>query len=100
MILIYIPCKNNKEAEKISRFLLENKLIVCVNLFPIKSLYNWKGKVKSSKEIVILAKTNQKNFSSCVKEVKKLHSYKIPCIIKLDAKVNNGYFNWAEREMK
>ncbi|MEK6910963.1 MAG: divalent-cation tolerance protein CutA [Nanoarchaeota archaeon] len=99
MILIYCPCKNNKEADKISRHLLKMKLIACSNLFPIKSLYNWKGKIKNSKEIVMLAKTNNKNFVGCVKEIKKLHSYEIPCIIKLDVKSNREYFNWVENEL-
>lgn len=99
MILIYVPCKNEKEANNISRYLLKMKFIACANIFPIKSLYNWKGKIKNSKEIVMLAKTNQKNFSDCVKGIKKLHSYEVPCIIKLDVKTNKEYFDWSEKEL-
>lgn len=97
MILLYVPCKDKNEAEKISRHLLKSKLIACANIFPIQSLYNWKNKVKNSKEIVMLAKTNQNNFSVCVKEIKKMHSYDTPCIIKLDVKANKEYFDWAEK---
>ncbi|MBU1850365.1 MAG: divalent cation tolerance protein CutA, partial [Nanoarchaeota archaeon] len=30
------------------------------------------------------------------KEIKKLHSYEIPAIIKMTAKVNEEYLEWAE----
>ena len=99
MILIYVPCKNRNESERISKFLLRNKLIACANIFPINSLYNLKGKIKKVNEIIMIAKTNNKNFSDCVKEIKRLHSYEVPCIIKLEGKSNKEYFDWVEKEL-
>ena len=45
MAFVYITCKDKKEARKISRFLLEKKLIACANIFPIESMYRWEGKM-------------------------------------------------------
>ena len=98
MILIYITCKDEQEAVKITKHLLRKKLIACNNFFPIKSMYWWKGKIEKDNEIVLLAKTTEDKYDSVVKEVKKIHSYDIPCIMKLKADCNKEYDNWIKEE--
>ena len=49
---------------------------------------------------MLLAKTNEKNFKKVESEVKKIHSYEIPCIMRLDAKANKEYEKWVNRELK
>ena len=100
MTLAYIICKDAVEAEKISMRLLKKKLIACANIFPIRSMYCWKKKIVNEAENVIIAKTNDKNFDKVVSEVKKMHSYKIPCILKINAEANKEYGDWVEKEMK
>ena len=100
MTLIYITCKDEEEAEKISMRLLKKRLIACANMFPIKSMYRWKGKIENQKEVVILAKTLEKNFSKIKREVSMLHSYKIPCILKIDAAANESYGDWVKEAVK
>ena len=96
MTLVYITCKDKKEAEKVSLHLLRERLIACANIFPIKSLYWWKGKIENAKEIVILAKTLEKNYEKIKLEVAKLHSYQVPCILKIDAEANKSYDKWVK----
>jgi len=50
MTLVYITCRDEKEAVKISRHLLNKRLIACSNIHPIRSLYWWKGKIQDGKE--------------------------------------------------
>ena len=100
MTLAYIICKDAIEAEKISMRLLKKRLIACANIFPIRSMYRWKKIIVNEAENVIIAKTDEKHFGKVVSEVKKMHSYKIPCILKLDSVANNDYSKWAEKEMK
>ena len=100
MTLVYITCKDQKEAERISLYLLKKRLIACANIFPIKSMYWWNNKIVNDNEIVIIAKTNNKNFKKLVNEIKNLHSYEIPCILKINATANKEYGKWAEQEMK
>lgn len=99
MTIAYITCKSSKEAKKISYHLLKKRIIACANIFPIKSLYWWQGKIANDNESVIIAKTNDKNFKILVKEVKKIHSYEIPCILRLDAVPNREYGDWAKKEL-
>ena len=100
MTLAYIICKDSVEAEKISMRLLKKRLIACVNIFPIRSMYRWKKKIVTEAENIIIATTNEKKFAKVVSEVKKIHSYKIPCILKLNSIANKDYDKWAEKQMK
>lgn len=99
MTLVYITCKDNEEAKKIAAYLLEKRLIACANIFPIKSMYWWEGKINDNEEVVLLGKTNDKNFEKIKQEVKKIHSYDIPCIMKLDSVTNNSYQTWVNENI-
>ena len=98
MILIYITCKDNKEAKKISKALLEKRLVACTNIHPIGSMYWWENKIQEDNEVVLLAKTGEKNYEKVKEEVQKLHSYEIPCILRIKAEANKEYNKWIEEE--
>jgi len=98
--LIYITCKNKKEARKIAAHLMKKRLIACANIFPIESMYWWKGKIESNKEAVLIAKSMPKHFDSVRKEVKRIHSYMTPCILKIGADANPEYGKWIREEVR
>ncbi|MBW2993135.1 divalent-cation tolerance protein CutA [Candidatus Woesearchaeota archaeon] len=100
MIMLYITCKNNAEAEKIARHLIGKKLAACANIFPIKSIYRWKGKIVNEKEVVLIAKSMRNKFENIKKEVKAIHSYDVPCIEMLNTKANKDYEKWIKGEIK
>jgi len=97
---VYITSSNKNEAKKIAKYLLNKKLIACANIIPIESLYWWKGKIKKSKEHVLIAKTLEKNYKKIKKEVKRIHSYKTPCITKIKVDINKEFGNWIKKEVK
>ena len=100
MILVYITNPTEAEARQIARQLLEKKLIACANIFPVNSMYWWKGKIANDRENVIIAKTSDKNFKKLENEVKKIHSYEIQCILRISATANKEYEAWANKEIK
>ncbi len=100
MALIYITCKDEKEAVKISKHLLNKRLIACSNMHPIRSMYWWNRKIQDNNEFVIIAKTKEKNYKKIKEEVSKLHSYNIPCILKIDSEANESYQKWVNKEVK
>lgn len=101
MILIYVTCKDAKEAQKISRTLLEKRLIGCANFFPINSMYWWKDSINQENEVALILKTVKEKFEDIKKEVKKIHSYDCPCVISLDVqKGNKEYLEWIKKEIK
>ena len=97
-IVVFITVDGNKEAKKISGYLVRNKLAACVNIVPkISSIYWWKGKIEKSKELLLVVKTKKAIFKKLIKEVKKLHSYTVPEIISLPITGGNkDYLNWIE----
>jgi len=99
MTLVYITCKDEKEAVKISKHLLEKKLIACSNMHPIRSMYWWEGKMVDEKEVVIMAKTLEKHYKKIKEEVSKIHSYDVPCVLKINAEANESYDKWVHEEV-
>ncbi|RJO60060.1 divalent-cation tolerance protein CutA [candidate division WS5 bacterium] len=99
MILVYITYPSKKEAEKAAGHLLKKKLVACANIFPIQSLYHWKGSLASEEEFVLLGKTKEQNYKNIKEEVSKIHSYEVPCIIKIPIEVNKEYGKWMEGEL-
>jgi len=98
MISVYITCKDKKEAKRISKHLLEKRLIACSNMFPIESMYWWNNKINEDKEIAIIAKTTKNNFDKIKKEIKNIHSYEVPCVIAWDiVEGNKDYLDWMSR---
>ena len=100
LILVYITAKDSAEARKVAANLLKKRLIACANIFPISSMYWWKGKIKGSREAVLIGKTLHKHHASIQKEVKRIHSYSMPCIIKIGAEANREFFGWLCGEVK
>ncbi len=99
LAILYITCANENQAQKIAWHLISKKLIACANMFPISSIYSWKGKVMSSKEFVLIAKTAKSNFSAVKKEVKLVHSYEVPCVVMIDAQANEEYAAWVNEQL-
>lgn len=79
---IYSTMDDIKDARRIAKLLVEEQLVACVNIIPnIESYYRWKGKTEDSKEVIIIAKTTDKNVKKTLQRIKTLHSYELPDII-------------------
>lgn len=100
MIILYVTHKDEKNARLVINHLMSKKLIACANIFPIKSVYEWKGKIVDDAEIVTLLKTSNKLHSKVESEIRKIHPYDCPCIIKIDAKANKEYEKWINDSLK
>jgi len=99
-ITIYVTHKNQAEAEKIADYLLKKKLIACATFFPIKSKFWWQGKIQRANEIVTLLTTKKQNWLKVKAEIKKLHSYQVPCIEKTEFIDNDDYEDWIKKVTK
>jgi periplasmic divalent cation tolerance protein len=100
MAFAYVSCNDSAEAERIARSLLRKKIAACANIFPVRSLYLWKGNIEEGKEAVLIMKAPEKNYQAIRKEVKALHSYEIPFIGKIAADANREYAKWMREALK
>ncbi len=98
---VYITVPSLEEAEKIARTLLEKRLAACVNIFPVKSMYWWEGKIETATEFAMIVKTRAEKFSELRDEVRKLHSYSVPCICALP--IERGlreFLDWIDESVE
>ena len=82
-VVVLVTCASRKEAERLARAVVENKLAACVNVVaaPVKSVYRWKGKIDTAEEFPLMIKTTRRKFSALEREIRRLHSYETPEII-------------------
>jgi periplasmic divalent cation tolerance protein len=102
-ILVLVTCGSPKEARRIARALVGQRLAACVSAIglPIGSTYRWQGKARSAKEFLLLIKTTKKRFEAVREVVGKLHSYEVPEIIALPiAAGSRSYLDWIAESVK
>lgn len=97
-VLVSVTFPNLSAARRTAKILLEEKLAVCLNLFPVESHYLWRGKIERAKEVLLFIKTTQKHGSRVEKEILKNHPYEVPCVEAWPLRVNVGCRKWL-REM-
>lgn len=99
-IAAYITAKDREEAERISRALLEARLVACVNLTDgMRSLYWWEGRIEEASECVLIAKSVASRQDRIIDKVKELHGYRIPCIVFLPLTGGNrDFLEWIAKE--
>ena len=101
-IVVLVTCGTEKEARKIARAVVEQRVAACANIVttPVHSIYRWKGKVESAKEFLLIIKTTQSRFPKLEAEVKRLHSYDVPEIIALPiARGSSNYLTWISESV-
>lgn len=101
-IQISTTTETKEEAQKIARYLVEQKLAACVQIScPIESTYRWKGKLETASEWLCLIKTRESFFKKVEAAIKKLHSYETPEIIATPiVKGSREYLKWLDEETK
>ncbi|OAL99724.1 MAG: cation tolerance protein [Wolbachia endosymbiont of Dactylopius coccus] len=77
--------------------MINEKLIVCVNIFPeVNSLYLWKDEIDSSCEVVAIMKSRNDQVDEIVEKIEAMHSYDQPAIAVMPIeKANKSFTNWA-----
>ena len=99
--IVYTTAGSEEEAENISKNLIEKNLAACINTFPIKSFYKWKGKTETDNEVAMIIKTRSELVKKIIKEIKKIHSYEIPAIFSISIeKGDKDFFNWINENLK
>jgi len=98
--LVYVTAKDDDEARRIGRELVEARLAAGVNIVPaVSSIYRWQGEVRDNTEAVLIAKTREALVPRLIDKVKSLHSYDCPCIVALPILDGNpAFLDWIADE--
>jgi periplasmic divalent cation tolerance protein len=99
--LVYITTGDKAEARHIGMALVESKLAACVNIIDhMNSMYRWEGKIQEDQEVILIAKTTEKNIPALKKKVKAMHSYDCPCMVCLPVAQGYGPFlEWIQKQV-
>ena len=99
--IVYVTAPTRKEAERISRTLVREKLSACVSLVPgISSRYRWQGRIEQAKEILLIIKTTPRRYSALEKRIRSLHSYSVPEILAVSVVDGNpDYIQWLKKSV-
>ena len=94
-VIIVSTFPNKQSVTSIAKKLVKQKLVACVNITNISSIYAWKGKIENQSEYLALFKTSKNNKSKLKKELQKLHPYDIPEIAEINVdSINQPYLKW------
>jgi periplasmic divalent cation tolerance protein len=96
-VVVLVTCGSAQEARRIAKALIEQKLAACGNILnaPVQSIYRWKGRVRSAREVLLVVKTSRRRFAALQKKIEQLHSYDVPEIVALPiAAGSRAYLAW------
>lgn len=95
--VVLVTCGSAREAGKIARAVVSQRLAACANIVTpqILSIYRWKGRVESAREVLLIIKTTRSRLAALERTIRGLHSYDVPEIIALE--IDSGskkYLAW------
>jgi periplasmic divalent cation tolerance protein len=100
-LIIQTTTSNKKEAKKIAKLLIKNKLAACIQIKKINSIYSWNDKLCEDKEYLLSIKTKKENYKEIERKIKENHSYDLPEIIGINiTKISREYKNFIKENTK
>lgn len=98
IVLVTHPLRG---ARAFARALVEAGLAACVNLVPLTSVYRWRGKVESAREVLLVVKTARSRVRALERRVKAEHPYEVPEVVVLAPEhVESRYLAWLLAESR
>ena len=94
-VIIVSTFPSKQSVTSIAKLLVKKKLVACVNITKISSVYTWEEKIENRDEYLALFKTTKKNQLTLKKELEKLHPYDVPEIAEINVEsINQQYMKW------
>ena len=101
MTVYFLTCKDDFEAEKISKVLLEKRLVACAKKFPVNSSFWWKSHIDNAGEVVVMFESIEENFDKIEKQAKKLSSYETYILFSIPvSKTTKEVEKWLKKELR
>ncbi|HOL21749.1 MAG TPA: divalent-cation tolerance protein CutA [bacterium] len=98
-IQVFTTTGSRKDAEKIAEELVKNKLAACVQIFPVSSIYRWKGRIDRSREYLCIIKSKGGLYKKIEETIKEIHPYEVPEIISFPiSSGSKDYLEWLAEE--
>jgi periplasmic divalent cation tolerance protein len=79
-------CDKEEIANKISKTLMEKKLVAGSQIYKVKSDYWWEGKIETKEEYKLEFRTRSDKVNEIVEVIKSIHDYQVPAISRTEMK--------------
>lgn len=98
-IQIYWTTGSMDEARKVSRYLVQEKLVACANIIPwVESIFLWNDQLDTSQETKVIFKTRNDCFEAVRAFILKTTKYEVPEILKVPILGGHPeYLDWVEK---
>jgi len=97
-VLVLITTESNKKnALRVSKLLIQNKLAACVSIKQIFSIYEWNGDIEETKEFEITIKSKPELKDSLVDFLHEISTYDVPQIIYKKFNSEIKYYGWLNK---
>ena len=96
VIFTTVPCD---KSSSLAKMLIDEHLVACINVVPVRSYYQWKGEYCDEEEHLLIIKTPKEKAGEVIAAIKTHHPYELPEIIALP--VIDGYLpylDWVQEE--
>jgi periplasmic divalent cation tolerance protein len=90
-------------ADTIARTLVEERLVACVNAYPVRSTYRWEGKLEEQGETTLMMKVATDGVERLRTRLRELHPYDLPEFIVLGVDTDLSlaeYVAWVRLESR
>ena len=92
---LVITAPDAEWAEKITRDLIDRKLIACGHQFQIQAIYTWQGKTEANTETRVALHTRVDLVDEISAIVTAAHPYQVPCVVALPIiSASPSYADW------
>lgn len=100
--IVLVTAPDLKSGRMLAKTALESRLVACANLVPgVESHYWWQGSLETSREILILFKTQKSQLAALEKLILEKHPYDTPEIIALPLTGGTQkYLDWIGTSLK
>ena len=88
---------NKKNALRVAKLLIRNKLAACVSIKQIFSIYEWDDNVQESEEFEITIKSKPDLKDNLIDFLHKVSTYEVPQIIYKKYDSDMKYYDWLNK---
>lgn len=94
--IVVTTTDSDEGAREIARTALDARLAACAQIFPIRSLYSWKGELRDELEFFVQLKARVADYDRLAAAIRAVHGYEVPEILRIDIAAGDAaYLDWV-----
>jgi periplasmic divalent cation tolerance protein len=98
-IIVVFSTASPDKSGSLAKMLVDQRIVACVNVVPVRSYYRWKGEFCEEQEHLLIAKTTKDKSGEVIAAIKSQHPYEVPEIVVLPVIYGYPpYLEWVRQE--